>query len=72
MDITKYSKKTWIAVLVLGCFSIVLDILILTNVLSPGNETMQSTSRFSLVIGIMALFYGIRGITYHRKKDREQ
>lgn len=71
MDITKYSKKTWIAVLVLAVVSIGVDILILTNVLGGGDETMRSTSRLGLVIGALALFYGIKGIVYHVKKDKE-
>ena len=71
MDITKYSKKTWIAVLVLAVVSIAVDILILTNVLGGSDETMQSTSRVSLVIGALALFYGIKGVAYHIKKDKE-
>ncbi len=71
MDITKYSKKTWIAVLVLAVISIAMDILILTNVLGGGDETMHSTSRLGLAIGALALFYGIKGIVYHVKKDKE-
>jgi len=72
MDITKYSKKTWIAVLVLAGASIALDILILTGVIGAGDESMQSTSKISLIIGLLAVYYGVRGVLFHVKKDKEQ
>jgi len=72
MDITKYSKKTWIAVLVLAAASILLDVLTLTGVIGAGDETMQSTSKISLIIGLLAIYYGVRGVLYHVKKDKEQ
>ena len=72
MDITKYSKKTWIAVLVLAAASILLDVLTLAGVIGAGDETMQSTSKISLIIGLLAIYYGVRGVLYHVKKDKEQ
>lgn len=72
MDITKYSKKTWIATLVLGLVSIVVDILLMTGVLKAGGEVVESTTTLTLIIGLMAVYYSIRGIVYHVKKDKEQ
>ena len=71
MDITKYSKKMWIGVLVLAAISIAVDILILTNVIGAGDDAAKSTSRLGLVIGALGVFYGIRGVIYHIKKDKQ-
>ena len=40
------------------------DILILAKVID--------TSALTLVIGIVGLYYGIRGIVYYNKKDKEK
>lgn len=72
MDITKYSKKTWIITLVLAAVSIIFDVLVLTGVLGRGDETMESTSRLGLAIAAIAIFYSIKGIIHHIKREREQ
>ena len=71
MDIKRYSKKTWIAVLVLAVISITVDVLIMTGVLDAG-ESMESATTVSLVIALMGVYYSIRGILYHVKKDKER
>ena len=71
MDITKYSKKMWIGVLVLAAISIAVDILILTNVIGAGDDAAKSTSRLGWGIGALGVFYGIRGVIYHIKKDKQ-
>ena len=71
MDIKRYSKKTWIAVLVLAVISIAVDVLIMAGVLDAG-ESMESATTVSLVIALMGVYYSIRGILYHVKKDKEQ
>lgn len=72
MEIEKYSKKTWIAVLVIAVISVLVDVLILTKVIDAGDDAVQSTSVLTLVIGIVGLYYGIRGIAYYNKKDKEK
>ena len=69
MDITKYSKKMWITVLVLAGISIILDILSLTKVVDLWDD---STAKVSIVIGLLAVYYAVRGVMYHVKKDKEQ
>ena len=71
MDIRRYSKKTWIAVLVIALISIVVDILIWAGVLNAG-EGIAGSITVSLVIALMGVYYSIRGILYHVKKDKEQ
>ena len=71
MEIKRYGKKTWIAVLVLAVVSIVVDVLIMAGVLDAG-ESMESATTVSLVIALMGVYYSIRGILYHVKKDKEQ
>lgn len=72
MDITKYSKKAWITTLILAVISMVYDILILTDVLGGEDGSMDSMARFGLLLGALAIFYSIKGIMYHVKKEREQ
>jgi len=72
MDITKYSKKSWIITLIFALVSIVIDVLILTGVIGGGDETVESTSRLGLAIGAIAIFYSVKGILHHVKKEREQ
>ena len=70
MEIGKYSKKTWIATLVLGIFSIVVDVLIMTGVIGS-SETVESTTILTMAIGVLAVYYGIRGILYHKKREEQ-
>lgn len=69
MEIAKYSKKTWIAVLVLALISVIYDVLTLTGVV--GSELSQSMAKVTLVIGLLGVYYSIRGILYHIKKEKE-
>ena len=69
MDITKYSKKMWIAVLALAGFSVLLDILVLTKVITFWDD---STAKVGIVIGLLAVYYGVRGVMYHVKKEKEE
>ena len=68
MDITKYSKKAWITVLVIAGLSILLDILALTKVVELWDD---STAKVGIIIGLLAVYYGVRGIMYHVKKEKE-
>lgn len=70
MDIRKYSKKTWIAVLVLAMISVILDVLTLTNVI--GDPSSHSMAKVTLVVGLLGVYYSIRGILYHVKKEKEE
>lgn len=67
MDITKYSKKAWITVLVVAGLSILLDILALTKVVELWDD---STAKVGIIIGLLAVYYGVRGIMYHVKKEK--
>ena len=69
MDITKYSKKMWIAVLVVAGGSILLDVLCLTKVIDFWDD---STAKVGIIIGLLAVYYGVRGIMYHIKKEKEE
>ena len=69
MDITKYSKKMWIAVLAVAGGSILLDVLCLTKVIDFWDD---STAKVGLIIGLLAVYYGVRGIMYHIKKEKEE
>ena len=71
MDITKYSKKTWIATLILAAISMIYDVLILTDVLGAEDGSMDSMARFGLLLGVLAVFYSIKGILHHIKKERD-
>ncbi len=71
MEIKKYSKKTWIIVLVLALISIVWDLLTLTGVWGAADSSMASMSKLTLVIGLLGVYYSIRGIVYHVKKEKE-
>ena len=69
MEIAKYSKKTWISVLVLALISVIYDILTLAGIVGSG--LAQSTAKITLIIGLLGVYYSIRGIVYHVKKEKE-
>ena len=69
MDITKYSKKMWITVIVIASISVIMDILALTKVVELWDS---STAVVGLVIGLLAIYYGVRGILYHVKNKEEK
>ena len=69
MDITKYSKKMWITVIVIAGISVIMDILALTKVVELWDS---STATVGLVIGVLAIYYGVRGILYHVKKEKTE
>lgn len=71
MDIRKYSKKTWIAVLVLALFSVTLDVLFLTKMLGSDSSS-QSMNILTLIISLLGVYYSIRGIGYHVKKEKDE
>ena len=71
MEIKKYSKKTWIIVLVMALISIIWDVLTLTGVWRAADSSMASMSKITLVIGILGVYYSVRGILYHIKKEKE-
>ena len=70
MDIRKYSKKTWIVVLILSLASVTYDALTLAGVV--GTKEIRSMATVTLVIGILGVVYSIRGIRYHIQKEREE
>ncbi len=70
MDIRKYSKKTWIVVLILSLASVTYDALTLAGVV--GSESIRSMATVTLVIGLLGVYYSIRGIGYHIKKEKEE
>ncbi|MBQ4642001.1 MAG: hypothetical protein IJB47_05280 [Oscillospiraceae bacterium] len=70
MDIRKYSKKTWIAVLVLALASVIYDALTLAGVV--GSELSRNTAAVTLVVGLLGVYYSVRGILYHVKKEKEE
>ena len=72
MDITKYSKKSWIITLIFAIASIIFDILILTGVVGGEDGTLNSTARLGLAIGAIGIFYSVKGIAYHVKKEKEE
>ncbi len=71
MEITKYSKKTWIITLAVALFSIILDALTLTGVFGTVSSSTLSMSKMTLVIGLLGVYYSVRGILYHVKKEKE-
>ena len=70
MNVSKYSLKTWIIVLVLAGLSVLVDVLLVSGVLAPNNPMIRTGCEITLVIGLMGIYYGIRGIIYHTKKDK--
>ncbi len=71
MEITKYSKKTWIIVLIVALVSVAVDVLTLTGVFGEVSSSYGSTSKMTLVVGLLGVYYSIRGILHHVKKEKE-
>ncbi len=71
MDQKNYGKPTWIVTIILAILSIVMDVLILTDVWAPGNEMMKQSAVLMLIVAGYILFMSVKALIAKCKEEKE-